>query len=99
MLEFAITFKPDKDMKPERLVNLTRQAEAAGFTYGWSFDSHIIWQDPYPVLTLMAANTERMRLGTCVTDPLVRDPTVTASLLATLNRVSHGRMDLGIGPR
>ena len=97
MLEFAITFKPDKDMKPERLVNLTRQAEAAGFTYGWSFDSHIIWQDPYPMLTLMAANTERMRLGTCVTNPLVRDPTVTASLLATLNRVSHGRMDLGIG--
>ena len=97
MLEFAITFKPDKDMKPERIVKLARQAEAAGFTYGWSFDSHIIWQDPYPVLTLMAANTEQMRLGTCVTNPLVRDPTVTASLLATLNLVSHGRMDFGIG--
>ena len=95
MLEFAITFKPD--MAPERIVNLTRQAEAAGFTYGWSFDSHILWQDPYPLLALMAVNTERMRLGTCVTNPAVRDPTVTASLLATLNRVSGGRMDLGIG--
>jgi len=51
MLEFAITFKPA--MTPERIVNLTRQAEAAGFTYGWSFDSHVIWQDPYPLLTLM----------------------------------------------
>src|SRR5881628_4192080 len=95
MLEFAITFKPD--MTPERIVNLTRQAEAAGFTYGWSFDSHIIWQEPYPLLALMAANTTRMRLGTCVTNPAVRDPTVTASLFATLNRISGGRMDLGIG--
>jgi probable F420-dependent oxidoreductase len=95
MREFAITFKAD--MPPARIVNLTRQAEAAGFTYGWCFDSHVLWQDPYPLLTLMAANTEQMRLGTCVTNPVVRDPTVTASLLATLNRISGGRMDVGIG--
>ena len=95
MLEFAITFKAD--MPPERIVRLTRRAEAAGFTYGWCFDSHILWQDPYPLLTLMAVNTERMRLGTCVTNPAVRDPTVTASLLATLNRIAGGRMDMGIG--
>lgn len=48
-------------------------------------------------MTLMAAATERMRIGTCVTNPAVRDWTVTASLLATLNRISGGRMDLGIG--
>src|SRR5215813_541412 len=95
MLEFAITFKPD--MTPERIVNLTRQAEAAGFTSGWVFDSHVLWQEPYPLLTLMAANTKRMRLGTCVTNPAVRDPTVTASLLATLNCISGGRTVLGIG--
>ncbi|MBI4470758.1 MAG: TIGR03842 family LLM class F420-dependent oxidoreductase [Acidobacteria bacterium] len=94
-MDFAITFKPD--MPPERIVNLTRQAEAAGFTYGWSFDSHVLWQDPYPLLTLMALNTKSMRFGTCVTNPAVRDPTVTASLLATLNRISGGRMVLGIG--
>src|SRR5215813_10150063 len=95
MLECAITFKAD--MPPARIVALTRQTERAGFTYGWSFDSHILWQDPYPLLTLMAVNTARMRLGTCVTNPVVRDPTVTASLLATLNRISGGRMDIGIG--
>jgi probable F420-dependent oxidoreductase len=95
MLEFAITFKPD--MPPDRIVRLTRQAEAAGFTYGWCFDSHILWQEPYPLLTLMAVNTTRMRLGTCVTNPAVRDATVTASLYATLNRISGGRMDLGVG--
>ena len=95
MLEFAITFKAD--MPPARIVSLTCQAEAVGFTHGWSFDSHILWQDPYPLLTLMAVHTERMHLGTCVTNPVVRDPTVTASLLATLNRISGGRMHIGIG--
>jgi probable F420-dependent oxidoreductase len=45
----------------------------------------------------MAGATERMRLGTCVTNPATRDVTVTASALATLNEISGGRMDLGIG--
>ena len=95
MLEFAFTLKPD--MTPERILRLTRQAEAEGFDYGWVFDSHVLWQEPYPLMTLMAANSRRMRFGTCVTNPVVRDATVTASLLATLNRISGGRMDCGIG--
>jgi probable F420-dependent oxidoreductase len=45
----------------------------------------------------MAGATDRLRLGTCVTNPATREPTVTASLLATLNEISGGRMDLGIG--
>jgi len=95
MLDFGITLKPD--LEPARLIALTRQAEANGFGYGWVFDSHVLWLEPYPLLTLMALNTERMRLGTCVTNPATRDPTVTASALATLNLISGGRMDLGIG--
>ena len=94
-MEFAFTLKPD--MTPAHIVDLTKQAERDGFTYGWVFDSHVLWQEPYPLLTLMAANTKNMRFGTCVTNPVVRDATVTASLLATLNRISGGRMDLGIG--
>src|SRR5436853_6114061 len=95
MLEFAFTLKAD--MTAERTIALARQAERAGFAYGWVFDSHILWQEPYPLLTLMAANTRHMRFGTCVTNPVVRDPTVTASLLATLNQISGGRFDCGIG--
>ncbi|HEY1270984.1 MAG TPA: TIGR03842 family LLM class F420-dependent oxidoreductase [Terriglobales bacterium] len=94
-MRFGITIKPD--MTVERIVALTRQAEAAGFEHGWIFDSHILWLEPYPLLTLMATNTKKMRLGTCVTNPAVRDLTVTSSLLATLNVISGGRMDLGIG--
>jgi probable F420-dependent oxidoreductase len=94
-MEFGITLK--LDMTPSRAVALTTQAEAAGFSYGWVFDSHILWLDPYPLLTMMAQQTTRMRLGTCVTNPATRDPSVTASTLATLNIISGGRMDLGIG--
>ena len=94
-MQFGITIKPD--MPVERIVALTRQAEDAGFQYGWIFDSHVLWLEPYPLLTLMASNTKRMRLGTCVTNPAVRDITVTSSLFATLNLISGGRMELGIG--
>lgn len=94
-MQFGITLKPEHGV--ERHLGLTRQAEASGFAYGWLFDSHILWRDPYPLLTLMATATTRMRLGTCVTNPATREPTVTASALATLNDISGGRMDLGIG--
>jgi probable F420-dependent oxidoreductase len=94
-MQFGFTLKPDHTV--ERTVALTRQAEAAGFSYGWLFDSHVLWKEVYPLLTLMASNTTRMRLGTCVTNPATREPTVTASALATLDEISGGRMDLGIG--
>jgi probable F420-dependent oxidoreductase len=94
-MQFGFTIKPD--MTVDRIIALTRQAEACGFDYGWIFDSHVLWLEPYPVLTLMAANTEKMRLGTCVTNPATRDITVMSSLFATLNLISGGRMQLGIG--
>ena len=94
-MDFGITIKPDLTI--DRIVSLARQAESAGFTYGWIFDSHVIWMEPFPLLTLMASNTKQMRLGTCVTNPAVRDVTVSSSLFATLNVLSHGRMQLGIG--
>jgi probable F420-dependent oxidoreductase len=94
-MHFGFTLKPDQSI--ERTIALTRQAEAAGFEYGWLFDSHILWRDPYPLLTLMAQATRTIRLGTCVTNPATREPTVTASALAVLEELSGGRMDLGIG--
>ena len=94
-MDFGITIKPDISI--ERILSLTQQAENSGFTFSWIFDSHVIWKEPFPLLTLMAANTQRIRLGTCVTNPAVRDVTVSASLFGTLNIASHGRMELGIG--
>jgi len=94
-MQFGFTLKPDHSI--ERTVALTKQAEQAGFTHGWLFDSHALWRDPYPLLTLMAQATTTLRLGTCVTNPATREPSVTASALAVLNELSGGRMDLGIG--
>ncbi len=71
-MQFGFTIKPEHSI--ERTITLTLQAEAAGFEYGWLFDSHVLWRDPYPLLTLMAERTERMRLGTCVTNPATREP-------------------------
>src|SRR4029453_12127262 len=89
------TLKPDHTL--ERTLALTRQAEDAGFDYGWLFDSHVLWREPYVLLTLMAGATTRLRLRTCVTNPATPQPSVTASALAVLDEVSGGRMDLGIG--
>ncbi|HEY3522893.1 MAG TPA: TIGR03842 family LLM class F420-dependent oxidoreductase [Candidatus Limnocylindrales bacterium] len=94
-MDFGFTLKPDHSL--ERTMALTRQAEAAGFAYGWLFDSHVLWREPYVLLTLMAEATDRIRLGTCVTNPGTREPSVTASALAVLDELSGGRMDLGIG--
>jgi len=94
-MEFGFTLKPDHSIA--RHVDLTRRAEAAGFTHGWLFDSHVLWREVYPLLTLMGTATERMHLGTCVTNPASREPTVTASALATLQEITGGRMELGIG--
>ncbi|HEX8939394.1 MAG TPA: TIGR03842 family LLM class F420-dependent oxidoreductase [Candidatus Limnocylindrales bacterium] len=94
-MQFGFTLKPDHTV--QRTVALTKQAEAAGFEYGWLFDSHVLWREVYPLLTLMAQATATMRLGTCVTNPATREPSVTASALAVLDEVSGGRMDLGIG--
>ena len=75
-MQFGFTLKPDHTI--ERTLDLTRRAEAAGFDYGWLFDSHVLWREPYPLLTLMAGATTRLRLGTCVTNPATREPSVTA---------------------
>jgi probable F420-dependent oxidoreductase len=95
MLGFGITVLPDPPAS--RLVELLVRAEERGFDHGWTYDSHILWQEPYPLLTLAAQATRRMRLGLCVTNPGTRDATVTASATATLHDISGGRMVLGIG--
>ncbi len=94
-MDFGITLKSDMDAFRE--VKIAKQAEAAGFNYLWSFDSHVLWQEPFPRFALWAWETKKMRIGTLVTNPVVRDVTVTSSLFATLQLISQGRMDMGIG--
>jgi probable F420-dependent oxidoreductase len=95
MLSFGVTFMADPPVS--RVVRMTKLAEDNGFDYAWLWDSHVLWQEVYPIFALQAANTSKIRLGPCVTNPATRDLTVTASALATLNEISDGRMDCGIG--
>jgi probable F420-dependent oxidoreductase len=94
-LSFGVTVLPDPPYT--RLIELTKKAEEHGFEYAWTYDSHILWQDSYATLPLVAAATEKIKLGHCVTNPGIRDPTVTASWYATMQDISNGRMVMGIG--
>ena len=95
MLEFGVTVLPDPPYK--RFLELIQLAEQHGFHYGWTYDSHILWQESYATLALAADRTERIKLGHFVTNPGIRDPTVTASWYATMQDISDGRMVMGIG--
>ena len=94
-LSFGVTVLPDPPAS--RLVELMALAESHGFEYGWTYDSHVLWQESFPLLTLAAQATTTLKLGHCVTNPGTRDPTVLASGYATLHDISDGRMVMGIG--
>ncbi len=80
-----------------RVVDLAKRAETYGFSHVWTFDSHILWQEPFPIHTEILANTRNVMVGPMVTNPATRDWTVTASLFATLNEMFGNRTIIGIG--
>ncbi len=80
-----------------RVVDLAQQAELAGFRYVWTFDSHLLWQEPYVIYSQILARTHRVVVGPMVTNPATRDWTVTASVFATLNDMFGNRTVCGIG--
>jgi probable F420-dependent oxidoreductase len=95
MLAFGVTVLPDPPSS--RFFELVELAEQHGFEYAWTYDSHILWQESYATIPLAAARTSKIKLGHFVTNPGIRDPTVTASWYATMQDLSNGRMVMGIG--
>lgn len=67
------------------------------FSRLWMGDTHQLWANCYVSLTACAAATEEIEVGTAVTNPVTRHPTVTANAIASLNQFSGGRANLGIG--
>ena len=94
-MDFGVTLQTDPPAS--RIVELTQKAEELGFTHAWTFDSHVLWQEPYVIYSRMLAATERIVVGPMVTNPATRDPSVTASLFATLNDMFGNRTICGIG--
>ena len=95
MLSFGVTVLPDPPYA--RFLELIKLAEEHGFEYGWTYDSHVLWQESVPLLAVAARETSTIKLGHFVTNPGTREPTVLASAYATLHDLSDGRMVMGIG--
>ncbi|CAB4717748.1 MAG: TIGR03842 family LLM class F420-dependent oxidoreductase [Actinobacteria bacterium] len=80
-----------------RVVELAKKAENQGFQYVWTFDSHLLWEEPYVIYSAILAETRKVMVGPMVTNPATRDWTVTASVYATLNEMFGNRTICGIG--
>lgn len=80
-----------------RVIDLAKRAETYGFSHVWTFDSHILWEEPYVIYSQILAETRNVIVGPMVTNPATRDWTVTASTYATLNEMYGNRTVCGIG--
>jgi len=94
-MDIGVVFQCDPPARD--VVALAQRAEAAGFSHVWTFDSHVLWQEPFVIYSQILAATERVVVGPMVTNPSTRDWTVTASLFATLNDLFGNRTVCGIG--
>jgi probable F420-dependent oxidoreductase len=94
-MDFGVVLQTDPPAW--RVVELARQAEQLGFSYVWTFDSHLLWQEPFVIYSQILSATHRVTVGPMVTNPATRDWTVTASLFATLNDMFGNRTVCGIG--
>ena len=79
------------------MIHLAKLSEELGFSHIWIGDSHLIWREAYVNMAAAALNTSKVKIGTGVTNPLTRHPSVVASAYATLEEFAPGRMIVGIG--
>jgi len=94
-MEFGVVLQTNPPAA--RTIELARQAETQGFDYVWTFDSHLLWQEPFVIYSAILAATRKVMVGPMVTNPATRDWTVLASLFATLNEMYGNRTVCGIG--
>jgi alkanesulfonate monooxygenase SsuD/methylene tetrahydromethanopterin reductase-like flavin-dependent oxidoreductase (luciferase family) len=103
-MRFALTLPPFGDFAdPRYLAESAQAAEAAGWE-GFFIWDHIFFDpsfhantDPWVALAAIAAKTSRMRIGTLITPVARRRPWVLARQTAALDRLSAGRLTLGVG--
>ena len=79
----------------QQQLEIVREAESAGFDSVWAAEAY--GSDTATVLAWLAANTERIKIGSAIFQMPGRTPAMTAMTAATLDNISDGRMLLGIG--
>ena len=86
-------------METAPLLTMAERAEAAGFDSVWIGDSLVARprHEPLTLMAAIAARTRRVRIGTGVLLPALRNPVVLAHVVGTLDRVAEGRIILGVG--
>jgi probable F420-dependent oxidoreductase len=94
-LKFGVVLQTDPPAR--RVIELAQLSESLGFEYVWTFDSPVLWQEPFVIYSQILATTSSVMVGPMVTNPLSRDWAVTASLFATLNEMYGNRTVCGIG--
>src|SRR6202043_310153 len=94
-MDFGVVLQTDPPART--VIDRMRAAEDQGFRYGWTFDSHVLWQEPVVIYSQVLAATSRLMVGPIGTNPGARDWAVTASLFATLNEMFGNRTVCGIG--
>jgi probable F420-dependent oxidoreductase len=94
-MDFGLVLQTDPPAST--VVGLMRRAERRGFTHGWTFDSAVLWQEPFVIHSQILEHTERLVVGPMVTNPGTRTWEVTASSFATLNDMFGNRTVCGIG--
>ncbi|MEV6052849.1 TIGR03842 family LLM class F420-dependent oxidoreductase [Streptomyces sp. NPDC052107] len=94
-MDFGLVLQTDPPAS--RVISLMKRAERNGFTYGWTFDSAVLWQEPFVIYSQILANTSKLKVGPMVTNPGTRTWEVTASTFATLNDMFGNRTVCGIG--
>lgn len=94
-IEFGVGLFPTEPL--QKMIHLAKVTEAVGFSHIWVGDSHLIWREAYINMAAMLLNTAKVKIGTGVTNPLTRHPSVVASGFATLEESAPGRMIVGIG--
>lgn len=94
-MDFGVVLQTDPPAS--KVIELAKRAEELGFSHAWTFDSHVLWEEPFVIYSRILAETERMVVGPMVTNPGTRDWTVLASLFATLNEMYGPRTLCGMG--
>jgi probable F420-dependent oxidoreductase len=94
-MEFGLVAQTNAPAKA--VIELAQRAEDAGFTHFWTFDSCVLWEEPFVIYSQILSTTSSIIVGPMVTNPVTRDWAVTASLFATLNEMFGPRTICGIG--
>ncbi|HUB72224.1 MAG TPA: TIGR03842 family LLM class F420-dependent oxidoreductase [Acidimicrobiales bacterium] len=94
-MDFGVVLQTDPPAS--RVVELAQLSESLGFKYIWTFDSPVLWEEPFVIYSQVLAKTSSVVVGPMVTNPLSRGWAVTASTFATLNEMFGNRTVCGIG--